>query len=78
VAGQWFSPGTTVSCTNKTDCHDVTEILLKVALNTITPRPNPYYSLFKIFIESVQKELKICYIYIYKINRSSDVDLYPF
>jgi hypothetical protein len=24
-----------VSSTNKTDCHDVTEILLKVALNTI-------------------------------------------
>jgi hypothetical protein len=29
------SPGTPVSCTNKTDCHDITEILLKVALNTI-------------------------------------------
>jgi hypothetical protein len=24
-----------VSSTNKTDCHDITEILLKVALNTI-------------------------------------------
>ena len=23
----------------KTDCHDITEILLKVALNTITPEP---------------------------------------
>ena len=33
---QWFSPGTLVSSTNKTDCHDITEILLKVALNTIT------------------------------------------
>ena len=31
----WFSPGTPVSFTNKTDCHDKTEILLKVALNTI-------------------------------------------
>ena len=31
----WFSPGTLVSFTNKTDCHDITEILLKVALNTI-------------------------------------------
>jgi hypothetical protein len=29
-------PGTPVSSTNKTDCHDITEILLKVALNTIT------------------------------------------
>jgi hypothetical protein len=36
VAGQWFSPGTFVSSTNKTDRHDITEILLKVELNTIT------------------------------------------
>jgi hypothetical protein len=28
--------GTPTSSTNKTDCHDITEILLKVALNTIT------------------------------------------
>ena len=28
-----FSPGTLVSPINKTDCHDITEILLKVALN---------------------------------------------
>jgi hypothetical protein len=34
VTGQWFSPNTPVSSTNKTDHHDVTEILLKVALNT--------------------------------------------
>ena len=35
AAGQWFSPGTPVTSTNKTDSHDITEILLKVALNTI-------------------------------------------
>jgi len=34
AAGRWFSPGTPVSSTNKTDHHDITEILLKVALNT--------------------------------------------
>ena len=33
--GQWFSTGTPVSSTNKTDRHDIIEILLKVALNTI-------------------------------------------
>jgi N6-adenosine-specific RNA methylase IME4 len=33
----WFPPGTPVSFTNETDCHDITEILLKVALNTIKP-----------------------------------------
>jgi hypothetical protein len=36
AAGQWFSPDTPVSSTNKTDGHDITEILLKVALTTIT------------------------------------------
>ena len=30
-----MTSGTLVSSTNKTDCHDITEILLKVALNTI-------------------------------------------
>ena len=35
ATGQWFSPGPLVSSTNKTDRHDITEILLKVALNTI-------------------------------------------
>jgi len=36
TAGQWFSPDTLVSSTNKTDHYDITEVLLKVALNTIT------------------------------------------
>jgi hypothetical protein len=36
VAGWWFSPCTVVSSTIKTDRCDITEILLKVALNTIT------------------------------------------
>ena len=35
VTGRWFSPGHPVSSTNKTDHHDITDILLKVALNTI-------------------------------------------
>ena len=37
ATAQWFSPGPAVSSTNKTDHHDITEILLKVALNTIKP-----------------------------------------
>jgi hypothetical protein len=37
---QWFSTGTLVSFTNKTDCHDITEIWLKVALNAINPNPH--------------------------------------
>jgi len=33
--GRWVSPGPPVSPSNETDHHDITEILLKVALNTI-------------------------------------------
>jgi hypothetical protein len=33
--GRWFSPGTPTSSTTKTGRHDIAEILLKVALNTI-------------------------------------------
>ena len=31
ATGLWFSPGTPGSSTNKTDDHDITELLLKVA-----------------------------------------------
>ena len=37
ATGQWFSP---ISFINKTDHRDITEILLKVALNTITLTSN--------------------------------------
>jgi hypothetical protein len=37
ATGRWVSPGSPVSSTNKTDRHDIAEILLSVALNTITP-----------------------------------------
>jgi hypothetical protein len=35
LTGRYFSPGPPVSSNNKTDRHDITEILVKVALNTI-------------------------------------------
>ena len=35
ATGQWFSPSTPVSSTNKTDRYDIAKLLLKVALNTI-------------------------------------------
>jgi len=35
VIGRWFSRGTPVSSINKIDRHDITEMLLKFALNTI-------------------------------------------
>ena len=39
VTGLWFSLGTPVSSSNKTDRHNITEMLLKVSLNTITNNP---------------------------------------
>ena len=40
MTGRLFSPGTPVSSTNKTDRHDITEILLKVVLKHHKPKPN--------------------------------------
>ena len=34
ATGQWFSPGPPISSTNKTDCHDIIEILFIVVINT--------------------------------------------
>jgi hypothetical protein len=43
VTGRWFSPDTPVSSTIKIDRHNITEILLKVALNTINQtKPKPF------------------------------------
>jgi len=35
ATGWWFSPGSPVSSINKNDSHEIAEMLLKVALNTI-------------------------------------------
>jgi hypothetical protein len=49
ATGRWFSLGTLVSSTNKTDCHDLAEILLKVSLTIITLRVKEmlYYFLLR-------------------------------
>jgi hypothetical protein len=44
VTGLWFSLGTLVSFTKNTDRHDINEILLKVAFNTI--KPTNLYNLY--------------------------------
>ena len=40
ATGQWISMGTPVSTTNKTDRHDITEILLKMTLKKTINQPN--------------------------------------
>ena len=54
ATGQWFSP---ISSTNKTDCNDITEILLKVVLNTIN---QPTIIMFK--FQLIPKRRKCCYL----------------
>ena len=46
--GLWFSPYIPVSSTNKTDRNEIIEILLKVALNTITITPNIFVVIISI------------------------------
>jgi hypothetical protein len=40
LTGRWFFPGPPVSSTNKTDTHDIVEILLKVALKPPNKQTN--------------------------------------
>jgi len=46
-----FYPGTPISSINKTDRHDITEILLKVALS-IKPYPQPYINFDEIYFSA--------------------------
>jgi hypothetical protein len=52
VADQRFSP---VSSTNKMDHNDITEILLKVALNTITLASNPNQDMYVLQVVKSEK-----------------------
>ena len=66
VTGRWFSAGPLVSSTNKTDCHDISEILLKVELNTIILTPLKYLFLCVSWIVLYTCEwmqIKICLLY---------------
>ena len=62
ATGLWFSLGTPVSSTNKTDRHDIAETLLKLALNTKKHcNPNP------MFCKPLQFTFTIfsCYLYFF-------------
>ena len=53
-------PGTPVSSINETDRHDITEILLKVTLNTISQPTNQYISENK----KMQIKKKFCQLFV--------------
>ena len=89
--GQWFSSGTSVSSTNKADRHidNITEILLKVASNTINQPTNllPLYCLsfinlrlligiFKLFFHRKTCYNKAHYRYILLSNDSMNTIVY--
>ena len=57
AAGRMFSPVTSVCSSNKTDSHDITEILLKIGLNTITME--------YVILHHIDKKLRISNIIIY-------------
>ena len=83
ATGRWFSPGTSVSSTNKSNLHDIIAILLKVALNTIKQTNKQtihvYYDqqdiciqrvlfLWGIYMKCHLHEWKRKKVYIYDIN----------
>ena len=45
LTGRWFSQGTPISSTNKTDCHNITE---SVESGIKHPNPNPNAVIFTI------------------------------
>ena len=59
--GRWFSLGTPVSSTIKTDRHDINEILFKVALNTINQTKPPTHMFCRGFM------FYLCYLYLFTI-----------
>ena len=56
ATGQWFSP---VSSTNKTDHHDITEMLLKMALNTIE-QTNVTITFWSIILKVFKYSWRVC------------------
>jgi predicted nucleotide-binding protein (sugar kinase/HSP70/actin superfamily) len=65
LEGLWFSSGTSVSSTYKTDCHDITEILLKVVLYTI----NQTKSMVVYIFEMEARQTKYLPVLRLKVNR---------
>ena len=63
-------PGPSVSSTNKTDRHDITEILLKVALNTITIISNKRvpYIFMSIYLYRVMVMVMVIFSYFVAVS----------
>ena len=76
-----FSAGIPVSSTNKTDHHDITAILLKVALNTInltlTLKINLIISLVTYFFSSYKSEIFEGHLYYNLFSLTLNIYFFP-
>jgi hypothetical protein len=66
ATGWWFSLGTLVSSTNKTDCCDITEILLKNHKPQVVVNPNTIWS--RPPLETACRNLCVSYVSSYNPN----------
>ena len=64
ASGLWFSLGTMVSSANKTDCHNIAEILSKVALNTHIHLKNQHNN-YKILYCKLRRGIKLKLLHVW-------------
>ena len=67
ATGRWFLTVTPFSTTNKTDNHNITVLLLKVALSTIT---------LTLFLSLTLKKMASNIIYIPKVDTITNMAIY--
>ena len=67
ATGRLFSTVTPISTTNKTDSHNITVLLLKVALSTIT---------LTLFLSLTLKQWRLTIIYIPKVDTITNMATY--
>jgi hypothetical protein len=67
ATGRWFSLGPAVSSNNKTDHHDITEILLKVALNSIKQTNKHIW--YSITLHKIRPHAEVIYSYLFKYTQ---------
>ena len=79
ATGRWFTPGPPVSSTNKTDHHEIIEILLKVSLNTIKQTNKQSVKIWYIILDiEEKKDIKTGVYDVHKktlCEKSPDIDI---
>jgi hypothetical protein len=75
ATSRWFSPGPPIFSTNKTDRHDITEILLIVVLNNNNPHYNRLYITINPFVIGIStlNNTILAFILVALFNVSTEV-----